>query len=305
MSDEEDGDDEAFQSPFANYDSMAPRFSVMMGQQLSFDEENEAGLLGLSPSPYKEKKISPIIIEPKHEKRDSGVAGLEDASEVKILEDPPKMNLLSPTDAEKPFQGVSDAKIDPSPSSSVVGSGGDEAEGIKEGEEGEEEGGDMTTEGEEEEDDEEGVITRIDELTDEEENEPVSSPVTPSFKPKSPPTSLLGNSTRSKPLSSPKEIFTYPPPPLTPTSPTPSSPRPLSDCSPLFRQSPDHTHSSTFPRPHSEHAHSPLSSSMTAAGLATRRVARMEDIAQLTMLSRDLDITVSPPTPGKFIYRRL
>ena len=163
------------------------------------------------------------------------------------------------------------------------------------GEEEEEEEGDATEEEEEEEDDEEGVITRIDEISDEEEETP-SSPATPSFKPKTPPTSLLGNSySRPKPLTSQRNIIITP---LTPTSPTGSSPRPLSDCSPTFRQSPDHTHSSTFPRPHSEHAHSPFSSSMTAAGLATRRIARMEDVAQLTMLSRDLDITVSPPTPG-------
>ena len=81
VSDEEEGDDETFQQPFENFSSTAPRFSHLL--ELSFEE-------GEPTSPQKK-----IVMEIRHEKRDSGIGGIDDT--VKILEEAkPKPSLLSP-----------------------------------------------------------------------------------------------------------------------------------------------------------------------------------------------------------------
>ena len=270
VSDEEDGDDEAFQSPFENFASMTPRFSAMLGQhQLSFDEESEPGRGGTADAGGKKKSSMPVV-EPKHEKRDSGIAGLEENAEIKILEER-KLNLL----------GSSEDKGDPA-GISKDDEGEDDDDVETEGEGAGEDGGDTT-------EDEEGVITNIDDAMDE---QPVaaSSPAgvvtsTAGEAKPTPPAGFSGHMSR--------DHYTTPSPPITPT-------RPVGDHRPPF----DHTHSAPAgtTRVHSEHAQSPLSSSMVASGIASRfkrKTARMEDMSQLTMATHDLDITVSPPTPGK------
>ena len=249
---------------------------------LSFDDDSESNTSRArenSPGIVDRKK-SALIDEPKHEKRDSGIAGLEDNSDLKILEGP-KPVLLSPVDAETVLRGLGDMPV-------VEVSDSD----VKKEDEGSE------TENE----DAEGVITRIDELTDEEEETTKAPPTTSSSKTtpspcivkskplvskphKPPPTSLLDSLSRPKLAVSTPEQLNVTSPPTTPTQYHSRAPF-------------DHSQSATFPRPHSEHAHSPLSSSMTAAGVQSkRRNARVEDIAMLVSRG-ELDITVSPPTPG-------
>lgn len=46
---------------------------------------------------------------------------------------------------------------------------------------------------------------------------------------------------------------------------------------------------------------SPLLTSAAAGALAKRKVARAEDLTKLTIKPSELDIMVSPPTPGKWI----
>ena len=208
-----------------------------------------------------DKKASLQIEEPKHEKRDSGIAGLEEQPvDIKIL-DEPKLSLLSPTDIDK---------FDPSEAS----------QGSK-GEDGDVDDDDDSTENEDE-----NVITNIDdELSDEDESNAPPTPglATPSSELVS---KLKAVSSELQPSSSASS------PPITPT-------RPQSDYSSLVRAS-DHTQSPSSARPLSEHAQSPhVISSKGLPGITSRfrrREARMED---LTMLSHDLDITVSPPTPGE------
>ena len=119
VSDEEEGDDEAFQQPFENFSSTAPRFSDLL--ELSFEEKEPT-------SPQKK-----IAMEIKHEKRDSGIGGIDDT--VKILEGPKqKPRLLSADEAE----AIGDATATPR--------------------------GEEVGEEEEEEEEEENVITRIDEV---------------------------------------------------------------------------------------------------------------------------------------------
>lgn len=79
-SDEEDGgDSQDIQDEFKNFTSTAPRFSHLL-DQLSFDDIANAA--GAMPSP-----VHKVELEPKHEKRDSGIAGFEESSEpVKILD---------------------------------------------------------------------------------------------------------------------------------------------------------------------------------------------------------------------------
>ena len=291
ISDEEDGDDEAFQSPFENYSFTAPRFSMVLGQQqqqLSFDEESESANSANSSMTSEKKAASPrIMVEPKHEKRDSGIAGLE---EVKILE--PKLSLLSPTDADKKFdsggskgvlsQGSKDDDDDDDDNTEEEGEGPVEVGAGPE----EDEGGDST-------ENEEVIITNIDDdLSDE---EPSSSGVTTPL---------------SKFVSKPKLLHQLHmmSPPTTPTSPPTTPTRPQFEYPPLSHStSADHAHSSSFgSRPFSsEHAQSPLSSSFTAPSTSIkhrtrRKDARMED-PSLFMVSHDLDITVSPPTPGEHV----
>ena len=47
---------------------------------------------------------------------------------------------------------------------------------------------------------------------------------------------------------------------------------------------------------------SPLLTSAAAGALAKRKVARAEDLSRLTIKSSELDIMVSPPTPGKSVF---
>lgn len=256
VSDEEDGDDDAFQSPFENFSNTAPRFSVMLGQhQLSFDEGSESS--SANSSMNLGKKGSLQIEEPKHEKRDSGIAGLEEQPDIKIL-DEPKLNLLSPTD------------IDKFPSQDSQGSKGED--------------GDVDDDDDSTENEEENVITNIDdELSDEDESNAPPTPglATPSSELVS---KLKAASSELHPAAAPSS------PPITPT-------RPQSDFSSLVRVT-DHTQSPSSARPLSEHAQCPH----RIPGIASRfrrREARMEDLA---MLSHDLDITVSPPTPGECQY---
>ena len=46
---------------------------------------------------------------------------------------------------------------------------------------------------------------------------------------------------------------------------------------------------------------SPLLTSAAAGAQAKRKVARAEDLSKLTIKPSELDIMVSPPTPGKFV----
>lgn len=271
MSDDDDDDDgdDTFQSPFENFTSTAPRFSIMLGQhQLSFEEESESGNSSMASASDKKKPLG--ILEPKHEKRDSGVAGLDESSDIKILEEGPKLSLLSPIDAEKTFaerKGNSEeSKSEPEDDDDV------ETEGEGPGE-GEGDGGDTTEE------DEEGVITLIDEVSDNEE----TAPATPSTQ----------TSSKSNPSGS-RKVLSHD---LHLTSPPHTPARPHSDYSSLVRPT-DHTHSPSATRPLSEHAQSPLPSGGIASRLK-RRQARAEDITSLTLASHELDITVSPPTPGQ------
>ena len=85
VSDDEEGDDEAFQQPFENFSSTAPRFSHLLNT--SFDEND----------PKKE------VLQLKHEKRDSGISGIEEHLKIdetiKILGEH-KPEMLSPSDHE-------------------------------------------------------------------------------------------------------------------------------------------------------------------------------------------------------------
>ena len=94
VSDEEGGDDAKFQQVFENFSSTAPRYSHMLDElmQLSFDEND----------PLLRKKLELA----KHEKRDSGISGLEDSGSdsIKILEEN-KTELLSPSEAEVCISG--------------------------------------------------------------------------------------------------------------------------------------------------------------------------------------------------------
>ena len=94
VSDEEDGDDAKFQQVFENFSSTAPRYSHMLDEllHLSFDEND----------PMVRKKLELA----NHEKRDSGISGLEDSGSdsIKILEEN-KTELLSPSDAEVCISG--------------------------------------------------------------------------------------------------------------------------------------------------------------------------------------------------------
>lgn len=278
VSDEEDGDDDAFQTPFENFTSTAPRFSVMLGQhQLSFDEESESASSANSSMMSSDKKMSPhIVAEPKHEKRDSGIAGLEEhAAEVKIL-DEPKLALLSPTDAETMMIGEGGVTT----GSRVSVEEDDDTDTEEEGA-GPEAEGDSTEE-------EEVVLTNIDdELSDEDEN---TAPSTPSLK-------LVS---KLKAASSDLLLHRDQPPAASPPT-TPSRP-PQSDDASLIR-TPDHTHPPSASRAPFERAQPGIMSSRTPSGttgrLKQRKEARVEDISQLTLRqSHDLDITVSPPTPS-------
>jgi len=94
-SDEEDGPGDAdMQQEFKNFDSTAPRMSHLLEElHLSFDES-------VSEAP----QIRPrLVLEPKHEKRDSGIAGIEtpESDNVKILRgDEDKSILQSPESAK-------------------------------------------------------------------------------------------------------------------------------------------------------------------------------------------------------------
>lgn len=180
VSDDDDGDDEAFQQPFENFSSTAPRFSDLMDRyQLSFDDhdpqqhhpqhhphhphhphhhhhqhhQHHQHHTQQHQQQLQQRTSGPkIVLEPKHEKRDSGIAGLEEASSsepIKILEQESNSNkkgLLSPTDAESSSLGHSLPESVNSLSESA-----NEGEGIDEDTE--------------EEESAEGVVTTIDEVS--------------------------------------------------------------------------------------------------------------------------------------------
>lgn len=272
----------------------------MLGQQqqLNFDE-GAGSEAGTSPLASADKKKPPVLEEPKHEKRDSGIACLDENPDVKILEEAggklSLLNPLSPMEGDNKFPS-SDGEQERSPGEegSKVDEGDDDDDET-EGEGPGDDGGDTT-------EDEEGVITNIDDvLEEEEEKSPVVNVIV-----QTPPISVLPG-----PMIPPKAASTSDVPKVPPTgtgrvfpreqriASTPS--RPLSDYSALIKSASDHTHSSSsssISRTLSEHAHSPLSSSLKA-GRFKRRTARMEDISQLNIMAHDLDITVSPPTPGE------
>ena len=292
ISDEEDGDDEAFQSPFENYTSTAPRFSVMLERhQLSFEEENSEGS---SRSPT--KKGSLALEEPKHEKRDSGIAGVE-VYNVKILEDR-KVKLLHPSP---------DPELVPTPEGQTITGGGGEEKSDSMGKELEDD--DVETEGEgaaggdgdstenENGDDATGIVTNIDDELSDEEKDDITPPSTIMLS-LTVPTVSIPSARPNKPLLLSAEQPLPPPATITPS-------RPISDYSSLVRAV--DSQSATFPRPTSDHVLTASAlmapgSSHTAPRLvrhnSKRRHARMEDISKLSILTRDLDITVSPPTPG-------
>ncbi|XP_064387144.1 microtubule-associated serine/threonine-protein kinase 2-like isoform X2 [Halichondria panicea] len=81
-SDEEDGPgDEDLQEEFKNFGTTTPRFSHLL-DQLSFEDISNPP----TPSSGPQSIASKIILEPNHEKRDSGISGIEDPA-VKILDD--------------------------------------------------------------------------------------------------------------------------------------------------------------------------------------------------------------------------
>jgi len=292
VSDEEDGDDEAFQSPFENFSSTAPRFSVMLEQhQLSFEEESET-----SPTQKTSKKSSPVaLVEPKHEKRDSGIAGLE-SENVKIL-DHQKVKVLDSSQEDKSDSSMAEPKKaateKPEVSGCKVLDDDEETEGEDnaEGEDGE------STENE----DATGIVTNIDDdVSDSDDKNSVTPPSSASL----PHLTTPSVSIASKPPANPTLLSTEQPLPPSASSPV----RPMSDYSSLVRAV--EPQSATLPRPISDHgatlsalAMLPPGSSNTAPRLGRhstrRRHARMEDMSKLSNLTRELDITVSPPTPGK------
>ena len=98
-SDEEDGvDDDTFQQAFENFSSVAPRFSHLLEDyKLTFDEPSPS----TTPTEEVQKRHSKVILEPKHEKRDSGIAGIDESTapsdSLKILEGEKQCNLLTPS----------------------------------------------------------------------------------------------------------------------------------------------------------------------------------------------------------------
>ena len=153
VSDDDEGDDEAFQQPFENFSSTAPRFSHLMDQYEHDQHHHHPHHHHQHHHAQQQQKTSgpKIILEPKHEKRDSGIAGLEEASgseSIKILEEScNKKGLLSPTDAESSSLGHSLPESVNSLSESA-----NEGEGNED-------------ETEEEEENAEGVVTTIDEVS--------------------------------------------------------------------------------------------------------------------------------------------
>lgn len=151
VSDDDDGDDEAFQQPFENFSSTAPRFSHLMDQYEHDQQHHHPHQHHHAQQQQQQKTSGPkIVLEPKHEKRDSGIAGLEEASgsePIKILEESGnKKGLLSPTDAESSSLGHS-----------LPESVNSLSESANEGEGNEDET--------EEEESAEGVVTTIDEVS--------------------------------------------------------------------------------------------------------------------------------------------
>ena len=118
--------------------------------QLNFDEHEQSSPPPSQQQQQQQKTSAPkIVLEPKHEKRDSGIAGLEENSSsepIKILEESGKKGLLSPTDAELPSLGHSLAESVNSLSESANEADPDDEDT------------------EEEDENAEGVVTKIDEV---------------------------------------------------------------------------------------------------------------------------------------------
>ena len=145
VSDEEDGgEDDSYQNQFENFNSTAPRFSHLLDElQTSFDENTLAHQQThvVVAAPHHRN-----ILEPKHEKRDSGIAGIDETTAeggggIKILEERKQPVLLSPEERSRPL------------SHQVLKEGGEDSEGGEDGEE----SGDTEEEAE-------GLVTRIDEV---------------------------------------------------------------------------------------------------------------------------------------------
>lgn len=116
-SDEEDGvDDDTFQHAFENFSSVAPRFSHLLEDyKLTFDEPSPS----TTPTEGVQKRPPKVILEPKHEKRDSGIAGIDESNvpsdSVKILEGGKHCSVLTPSivnESEDVSQDVSEDKDD-------------------------------------------------------------------------------------------------------------------------------------------------------------------------------------------------
>ncbi len=245
--------------------------------QLSFEEE------GSESSNRDSKKSSPAVEAPKHEKRDSGIAGLE-VDCVKILEEP-KVLQESPALSEN------------KKASAVVKESKDIEDDDAETEEEELEGAGDADSTDTENEDATGIVTNIDdEISDTEDKDSITPPSTATVIMTVTPAAIAGRPAYFAPTLTEQ--------PLPPSASTPI--RPV-DYSSLTRN--NEPPSATFPRlTSSEHITSPIAmlppgSSHTAPRLgrqnSKRRNARMEDITKLSILTRDLDITVSPPTPGK------
>lgn len=87
-SDEEDGPGAAeIQEEFKNFTSTVPRFSHLL-DQLNLDDLSSPSSPSSNSSQGPQSIVSKLILEPKHEKRDSGISGIEDggAETVKILD---------------------------------------------------------------------------------------------------------------------------------------------------------------------------------------------------------------------------
>ena len=283
VSDEEDGDDETVQSQFDNFSNTDPRFCVMLERhQLSFEEESTPARLGRS-SACVTKKGSPMPPEPEQEKGDSG------DENVKNLEDK-KSKLL------KALPGLGTGKVGSKISDGLGSDSGSKFVKPEDDDvETEEEvigGGDADAgESTENEDDATGKVTNIDDdLSDEDTAINTTPPLTE--------TVFLSSSAPSTILKSTLNSSEHPLPPAMPTS----------ECS-LPVKIDNLSHSSTFPRPYVDRTRLATNPSLlTGSGHTPARFSqygmtrniRMEDFSKVSVSSKELDITVSPPTPGVF-----
>lgn len=244
--------------------------------QLSFEEENSLSSQGQSPVGTVKKGL-PVLVCPKDEKGDSVVTGSDE--NVKVLDDKKLKLPSSLPDVETGKVGSKTGEADGSDSGSkCVEPEDDDVETEEEVIGGCGDAGDST----ENEDDATGKLTCIDDdLSDKEKDADTTPPSTRTSFSLSAPSTILKSALISK-------------------KPLPLG-MPTSDSS-LLVKSTDHTHPSTFPRHVAAISSSGSSSGQTAPKLCQHGGKRMnplvEDLSKLSLLSKDLDITVSPPTPG-------